>query len=237
MINIFSASNLWLPLTQAAILILTLMLAAITYQSNQLLRRFQPDFNLLLSPPELAVRLLLVGVCFFLAWLSGLPRSQLGLTLPHPWRSLGLGLGAGVAIQILVYTITAWAIHYFGRAIYSPLVIRNILPRSPVGWVAVSLAFIPAVGMEELLFRMLWLGVFQDVLPWPLLIGLTSIIFGFMHLPQGFLGVILTGSINILFCLLFIWSGELFVPFVAHYVINLLQLIVASRQRAWLEAY
>lgn len=235
--NIFITSNFWLSLTQATILILTLMLFAVTYQSNRLLRRFQPDFNLLLSPPELAVRLLLVGGCFFLAWLSGLPLSQLGLTLPHPWRSLGLGLAVGITIQIAVYTITAWAIHHFGRTIFSPLVIRSILPHSSLEWIAVSLAFVPAVGMEELLFRMLWLGVFQDVLPWPLLIGLTSIIFGFMHLPQGLLGVILTGSINILFCLLFIWSGELFVPFVAHYTINLLQLIVASRQRVWLEEY
>ncbi len=234
---IFDAPHMWLNLSRAAVIFLTIVLSIVTYQSNLLLKRFQPDFNLLLSPPELVVRLLLVGICFFLAWLSGLSPARLGLILPQPVRSFGLGLTLGLGIQIFIYLITVWAIGRFGRSVYSPLVVRNILPRRAIEWPAVAVAFIPAVAMEELLFRTLWLGLFQDIVALPILILLTSVVFGLMHLPQGQLGVILTGSINVLFCLLFIWSGELFVPFIAHYTVNMVQLLVAARQRAWLEQY
>jgi membrane protease YdiL (CAAX protease family) len=69
-----------------------------------------------------------------------------------------------------------------------------------------------------------------------LVIG-TSIIFGLMHQPQGLLGILVAGTINILFSALFIGSGELLLPFTAHYVINLLQLVAAYHQREWLENY
>jgi membrane protease YdiL (CAAX protease family) len=90
--------------------------------------------------------------------------------------------------------------------------------------------------MEELLFRSLLIGGFQTIVPLPGLILATSIIFGLMHLPQGKLGVFVSGAINMLFCLLFIWSGQLLLTLVAHYTVNLLQLMTAALlQPAWLE--
>jgi membrane protease YdiL (CAAX protease family) len=91
--------------------------------------------------------------------------------------------------------------------------------------------------MEELLFRSLWLGSFNQMMPWWLLTIGTSIIFGLMHQPQGQLGMILAGGINIFFCILFVWSGQLLLPLTAHYIANLFQLIVAYHQRDWLENY
>jgi membrane protease YdiL (CAAX protease family) len=58
-----------------------------------------------------------------------------------------------------------------------------------------------------------------------------------MHQPQGLLGMLVAGFLNILLSLLFIWSGELLLPLTAHYVINLLQVAVAYRQKEWLENY
>lgn len=231
------ATQFWLNLTRLAVILLTAFLAWITYRSHLILKEFQPPFNLLLSLPEFIARLVLVGLCLSLAWLSGLPAAQLGLVSSNPLQSLGLGLTIGLIIQLVVSGLTWGAIHYFGRHIYSPLVVRNILPRRPIEWVLVSLAFIPAVAMEELLFRTLWLGVFSPVIPLPLLILGTSILFGFMHQPQGQLGVIIAAGINILFCLLFVWSGELLIPLIAHYIINLLQVVAAYYQREWLENY
>lgn len=227
----------WLIFTRLAILLLTIFLGWITYQSNQLLKRYKPDFNLLLSPPEFIARLLLVGFCLFLAWSSGLSAQTLGLVSPNWLKSIGLGLTLGLATQIIIYLLTRWAIARFGREIYSPVVVQSILPKQPNEWILVSLALLPAVAMEELLFRSLWLAGFRAIIPLPLLIIGTSLVFGFMHLPQGVLGIILTGSINIFFCLLFIWSGELLVPLVAHYTINLLQLIVAYFNKSWLDEY
>ncbi len=227
----------WLTLARLAVIFLTVFLAWVTYRSHLLLKQFQPDFNLLLSPIESAARLVLVGVCLGLAWLSGLPPAQLGLAAANPLRSILLGLATGLVVQVGVNLITTWSINHFGRHIYSPQVLANVLPRRPVEWITVPVAFIPAVAMEELLFRSLWLGLFEPVVPLVLLIGGTSVIFGFMHLPQGKLGAIIAGAINAIFSLAFTWSGSLLVPLVAHYTVNVLQLVVAHYQREWLENY
>lgn len=227
----------WTNLTRLAIIILSAFLAWVTYRSNLLLKEYQPNFNLLLSPPELIMRVLLAGLCLALAWSSDLPASQLGLISRNPLQTVGWGAGIGVVIVLIVNLLTTWSINRFGRHIYSPLVIRNILPRRPREWGLVALAFMPAVAMEELLFRTLWLGGFSEIVPIPPLIIGTSLLFGLMHQPQGSLGMIIAGSINALFSILFIWSGELLLPLTAHYVVNLLQLILAYRQKGWLENY
>lgn len=230
-------THLWLNAVRLAIVLLTILLAWLTYRSHVLLKAFQPPFNLLLSPSESIARLVLVGLCLALAWLSGLPASQLGLSSAQPLQTIGLGLVIGLVSQVIVNGLTFWAIRRFGRNIYSPLVIRNILPRRPMEWFWLTLAFWPAVAMEELLFRSLWLGVFQDLAPLPFLIIGTSIVFGLMHQPQGVLGMLIAGLLNIFLGLLFVWSGELLLPLLVHYLINLLQVLVASRQREWLENY
>jgi membrane protease YdiL (CAAX protease family) len=231
------SAHFWLNSVRLAVILLTLLLAWVTYRSHLLLKEFQPSFNLLLAPAELIVRLLLIGLCLGLAWLSGLPAEQLGLTSAHPLQNIGLGLAIGLFSMAAVNGLMHWAIGRFGRNIYSPVVIRNILPRCPREWLWVALALAPAVAMEELLFRTLWLGVFEGIIPLLLLVVGTSLLFGLMHQPQGALGVVAAGGLNILLSLLFIWSGELLLPLTAHYVINLLQVGVASRQRRWLEDY
>lgn len=232
-----SQTCVWVGLARLAIVILTVFLAWMTYQSNLLLKRIQPDFNLLLSLPEVIVRVILVGVCLWLAWLSGLPVEQLGLTIANPIRQVGIGLGVGLALQVSINLLTYQVVNYFGREIYSPVVILNILPRRPLDWVLVPLALVPAVAMEELLFRSLWLGGFGGIIPMPVLIAGISLVFGLMHLPQGQLGVIVSAALNVLLSVLFVWTGSILVPFVAHYVINTLQVIVAHFQREWLENY
>jgi len=227
----------WLNLTRLLVILFTGLIAWITYRSYLLLKEFRPDFNLLLSLPESIVRVLMVGFCLFLVWLSGLPGDELGLAVVTPGASIALGLGVGLVTQFVVNFVTTQFIKYFGRHIYSPWLIRNILPRRRIEWVLVALAFLPPVAMEELLFRTLLIGGFKDAVPLPLLVIVTSIIFGVMHQPQGKLGVAVAGTINVLFCVLFIWSGQLLVTFVAHYTVNLLQIIVAHTQRDWLEEY
>lgn len=237
MTGFLNSPDLRLNLTRLAILILTVLLGWGTYRTHLLLKKFQPDFNLLLSPPEIILRVLLVSLCLLLARLSGLPAAQLGLVAGSPFRTIGLGLGIGIIMVVIINWLAIWSIKRFGRQIYSPLVIYNILPRRPLEWLLTPLAFLPAVAMEELLFRTLWLGGFRAVMPLPLLIVGTSILFGFMHQPQGQLAVVIAGSINILFSILFIWSGELLLPLTAHYSVNLLQLVLAYQQGDQLENY
>lgn len=229
--------DLWLALARLATILFTGLIAWITYRSYLLLKNLQPDFNLLLSLPELIARIFMVIICLFLAWLSGLSAGELGLTVKNIWWSVPVGLAIGLVTQLSVYLVTWQLIKYFGRHIYSPWLIRNILPRHAKEWLPVALAFIPPVLMEELLFRTLLIGLFRPIIPLALLIIVTSILFGLMHQPQGQLGVIGAGAINVFFCLIFIWSGELLVTFVAHYTVNMLQVVVAHFQQELLENY
>jgi hypothetical protein len=233
--NLLSAPDFWLNLTRLAALLFTGFIGWLTYRSHVLLKQFQPDFNLLLSIPETIGRIVMVLICLLLAWLSGLPAAKLGLVVENLWRSIGLGFGVGLVTQLVVNILTIRAIMRFGPHIYSPWLIRNILPRHRGQWMPIALAFIPPVAMEELLFRTLLIGLFRDLIPLSVLVTGTSLIFGLMHRPQGTLGIIMAGAINILFCLIFIWSGELLVTLAAHYTVNLLQVIAAYYQQDLLE--
>ncbi|MCB0209852.1 MAG: CPBP family intramembrane metalloprotease [Anaerolineae bacterium] len=233
--EIVTSHVFWLNVSRLLILLFTGAIALMTYRSSLLLKRIVIETNILLSPAESVVRLVLVGLCFFFAWLSGLDPVKLGLVIDDPWRMVGWGLGLGIVIQLVINLVTTQTIKVFGRDIYSPWLIQNILPRRSSEWPLIALAFIPPVLMEEMLFRTLLIGVFQDIIPLPLLILVTSIVFGLMHQPQGKLGMIITGVINIIFCVLFIWSGQLLLTFIVHYTINCLQVVFAFHQRAWLK--
>ena len=148
-----TSSILLLNLTRLLIIVFTAFIAWMTYRSHQLLKEIQPDFNLLLSLPETAIRILMVGFCLFLAWLSGLSAAELGLTVDNLWQSVALGLGLGIIVQLSANFVTNQAIKRYGHAIYSPWLIRNIIPRRRSQWLWVALAFLPPLAMEELLFR------------------------------------------------------------------------------------
>jgi membrane protease YdiL (CAAX protease family) len=141
-----------------------------------------------------------------------------------------LRVGLVVACLILGW-VSGWSIRRFGPQIYSPIVIRSILPRTREEWAPVLLALFPAVLVEELLFRSLLLGGMRLFFPvWVLVVG-TALLFGWMHSPQGRLGMIMTASISILLAGLFLWRKSLLLPLTAHYVVNVLQLLVADRHR------
>lgn len=230
-------SDLWLNLAQLLTILFTAFIGYTTYHTHLLLKKIELDFNVLLSMPETAARLVLVGLCLLLAWLSGQSAAALGMAPGGGWQLVALAAGAGVIIQLAVNGVTVLAIAFFGPQIYSPRLILNILPKHPGEWLPVALAFIPPVLMEELLFRSLWLGLFAAVIPPALLIVSTSVIFGLMHQPQGKLGMAVAGGINIIFCLLFFWTGQLLVTIVAHYTVNLLQVILGYHQRERLLAH
>lgn len=218
-------------------LLLLAFLAWGTWRTAQMLRAFTPDFNLLLLPIENLVRVALIGACLWLGGQSGQSFAQLGWQAREPARDLLAGIFVGIGGALSIPPLTRWAIARFGAAVYSPIVVLSVLPRNAREWVLVPLAFIPAVFLEELLFRSLLLGGFGAYAP-PLALALVwSLIFGALHLPQGTLGMILAAALGILFSFLFLVTQSLLAPFLAHYLINLLQLVWATREKAWLENY
>lgn len=216
---------------------LTVALAWATYQSGRLLRSIPVRENLLLAPLENVVKAMLVLACIALGALSGASAERLGWDLNNIMRDLGLGIIVGLATQVAANSATLAAIKVWGKSIYSPVVMRNIMPRSRVEWLLVPAALLLAVILEELLFRSLLIGALSLTVPIPVLLVGFSAIFGLMHSPQGTLGVILTGLLGLWLSLLFLWSGGLLLPLTAHYVINFLQLLTAQDKRAWLDTY
>jgi membrane protease YdiL (CAAX protease family) len=193
--------------------------------------------NLLLAPIENVVKAALVLLCVGLGILSGASAAQLGWGVENGWRDIGLGLILGLVTQVAANAVTLWAIKVWGKEIYSPVVMRNIMPRTRGEWLLVPAALLLAVVLEELLFRSLLVGALSMTIPVAVLVIVTAAIFGLMHSPQGALGVIMTGAMGLWLSLLFIWSGGLLLPLIAHFVINFLQLLKAQDKKAWLDEY
>ncbi len=218
-------------------LLLLALLSWATYQSSQLLQEVPPEVNLLLSPPENVARFVLIAICAGLGWFGDVDLGRLGWRAANPLLLILQGALLGLAVQLLLSWITRRAVERLGKDVYSPVVVRNILPKNRQEAVLVALAFLPAALMEEMLFRSLLLGGFSVFFnPWLLAI-LWAMIFGAMHIPQGSLGMIATSVVGFVLSGAFILSGSLLAPLAAHYVINVLQIWDASRHREWLEAY
>jgi hypothetical protein len=220
--------------------LLTLLLTAgigwVTYQAARLLRVWRPDSNMLLAPAENALRLGLVLLCIGLGLLSGLPPAVLGWTWAGAGAAIAWGTIVGVLLSLALTGASMLALRRWGQAIYSPLVILNILPASRREWLLVLVALFPAVLLEELLFRSLLLGGLSPLAPAWLLAILVSLVFGFLHAPQGALGVAGTALAGLVFSWLFVWQGTLLAPLAAHYTANVLQLVQAGRNRDLLAA-
>lgn len=218
-------------------LLLLALIAWGTWRTAQMLRAFTPDFNLLLLPTENLLRVGLIGACLALAASSELAFAQFGWQSLDVSRDLLAGVFVGLGGALIIPPLTRWAIARFGAAVYSPIIVLSVLPRNTREWVLVPLALIPTVFLEELLFRSLLLGGFGAFAP-PLALALVwSLLFGALHLPQGMLGMVIAAALGALFSFLFLATQSLLAPFLAHYIINLIQLVWAAREKTWLERY
>ncbi|MFQ5593241.1 MAG: CPBP family intramembrane glutamic endopeptidase [Anaerolineae bacterium] len=216
---------------------MTAAIAYLTYRSAQLLREIEVPFNLMLSPVENGFRLLLILLCLALGWLSGLPPARLGWAVQSPATDILIGLVLGTAIQSVLHPVTHWAVTRFGKQVYSPVVMLNILPETRREWVLVPLALAPAALVEELLFRSLLLGGLSVLWPAMILAIGGSLLFGVMHAPQGPLGIAATGVVGFVLSLVFLWRGTLLSVFVMHYSINVMQLLRASWEQEWMQQH
>jgi membrane protease YdiL (CAAX protease family) len=213
-------------------LLLTAWIAVNTYLTARLLRTWRPDTNPLLHPLETAVRLVLIGACLGLGWLSGLDPSLLGWTLGGAWQQVFWGTVAGLVLGGAFLTATRWVVLHTGERFYSPLVLDLIVPRSRRELALTALAMVSVVLLEELLFRSLLVGGLSPLLSPPLLVGGFGILFGLLHSPQGAWGMAGAALAGVLLGALFLLAGSLLLPCIAHYVANMLQVATAYRNKS-----
>ena len=212
-------------------LTLTGFLGYATFSTARLLQSWRPEGNLMLMPGENLLRVGLIGACWLLGRLSGLGSGSLGWGADGWPVQLGWGVGIGLGVAFFFVAATRWLVGWTGSRFYSDQIIDLIVPTSKRELVWVAAAFVPAVLLEELLFRSLLLGGLAPILPvgW-LLIGF-GVIFGLLHSPQGVWGMAGAGLAGMLFGVLFLWQGSLILPVVAHYVANMAQIVVAMKDR------
>ncbi len=211
------------------------LLAWGTYQTALYLRQVAMTSNPLLLPAENLLRIALIAACLWLGAISGLPHQLLGWSAGDPGRDVIAGLGVGIVVAIMVPFLTQVAVNRLGPQIYSPVVVQSVLPRNRREWLLVPLALVGTVLLEELLFRSLLLGGFGQFAPPVLLALVWSVLFGAMHLPQGSLGIVVAAAMGLVLSTLFLATKSLLAPLIAHYVINLLQLVWATLDRGWFD--
>ncbi len=209
-------------------LLLMLFVAAGTVRSGLMLRDWLPPSNLLLSLPDNLLRLALVGLCVWLGVRLGPGPAALGLATGTIPGDLALGFAAGLFLAASLGAAGNLAVRRWGQGVYSNRLVQCILPVDAREWPGVLAALFPAAGLEELLFRWLPLaGLAWLISPWWLLWPL-AVFFGLLHWPQGWWGVAGTFLAAIYLSLLFLITGSIWPPLIAHYLMNVSQLLLAK---------
>lgn len=210
---------------------LTAFMGYATWATARLLREWTPPRNPLLEPAEVLGKTALVALCGALSWLSGVPAQTLGWTTARAGEQAAWGAALGTGLGLLFYAASRWVVARTGTRYYSPALVDLIAPRSARELALLALVMIPAVLLEELLFRSLLIGGLTPIAPPLLLVAVGALLFGLMHSPQGIWGMAGATAAGALFGALFLAAGSLVLPLVAHYVTNLVQLAIALRER------
>lgn len=214
----------------AALVFFMLALGLATWYSGRALRTFTPHHNLLLTLPDNLLRLLLILICIVLGLFAGPGAGPLGWSTDNFARDVLLGIAAAAALMPALTWAGEAVVRRWGPEMYDNRLLRAIVPVNRREWVGVALALLSAAALEELLFRSLPLGGLAWLAPpwvlmWPL-----SLVFGLMHAPQGQWGIAGTALMGLVLSALFLLTGSIWVPLVAHWLLNVGEVTVAMRQ-------
>lgn len=175
------------------------------------------------------------------AWLTQpMPLKALGLNKPLP-RQIILALLIMPVAGPMINELVAWneairlpqSLHGLEQWMKASeenaaRLTENFL--KPPGWGTlwvnvVMIALLPAIG-EELLFRSVLIGLFRKIFKnvhWPIIIS--SLIFSAIHMQ--FYGFIPRFVLGMVLGYLFVWSGSVWLPMIAHFINNVSVVIVS----------
>lgn len=202
--------------------------------------------------PLLTTRLLLVNAATSqtaglvalgaVAWWTAVPAAAFGIGGRHPTlgapgiASLGSpgAVALGVAAGFALAAGNEAAARLGSRVGVAPSdrLRAAMAPETPGEWLLLLGVALPVVAaFEEALFRGALVGALAvgfAVEPWLLAVG-SSVAFGLGHGAQGRLGIAVAGGLGLALAGLFVASGSLLVPVVAHYVVNAVEFAVHER--------
>lgn len=137
---------------------------------------------------------------------------------------LGIGLGIASAVVIILLVI------YFSETIKSKVAdvlsdesIQFLIPSRLSERFLFFLVALTAGVCEEIIFRAGMLHYLEDIVSGiPLIVTgiISSVLFGLIHLYQGWKGVLQTAYIGAIFFFLFVVTGSLWVPIALHFLMD-----------------
>jgi membrane protease YdiL (CAAX protease family) len=170
--------------------------------------------------------LVVVGIILLL---NSAPLSVLGLQAPQNWTITlwllaEIGILFPLVLVVLLYRLART--QRSGQALALIVAVKEFLPhtaRERQLWLLVSLT---AGICEEIVFRgflfvyFFALGTFFGQANVIVVVLLSSVLFGFSHIYQGWKGAVGTGVMGIVFAYLYGATGSLFLPIVTHILLD-----------------
>lgn len=179
----------------------------------------------------LAVQLGLILTILAICLLGSIPAVSLGLAAPAC-----SGMTAALAAFLVTVAVSTIVLRYKGdRRLKRALQMAG--PLLPVSTRERWLFAVVAVGAgvsEELAFRgflLFYLGTFLRGLGLPGAVLVCSAVFGLGHLYQGARGMVITGLVGLFLAIVYVLSGSLLVPMVAHAALDLRLLAIFTPER------
>lgn len=149
--------------------------------------------------------------------------AALGVTLPHPMRSLTVAVGLSIILVFnQFYAIRrVAALPHENRGIV-PKLAEKLLPRtSSEAWVGFLLVLTVAV-CEESIYRGFVEAVFAGVCSGSALAGavISAAFFSSAHMYQGRKGLITTFAVGLIFSAARIWTGSILPSIIIHFAVD-----------------
>jgi membrane protease YdiL (CAAX protease family) len=157
----------------------------------------------------------------------GVDRADVGLVWVHDdrghnwWGWFGYGC---VMLAVSAFVLRVWARR--GRWVPGQKLFAALVARDGERGAAAAVAVGAGIA-EELLFRGLFLAVLVDRFDLSPItaVVILSVVFGAVHVYQGWLGVLGTGLAGVLFGALYLGTQSLFMPIVFHVLVDLRALV------------
>jgi uncharacterized protein len=134
---------------------------------------------------------------------------------------LALSLGALVGVVVVAWSRSIARNTPWGRAMHSTLR-EGVLDLQGSTKAIASIALATAIG-EELLFRGAMFPTLRDLTSTSVAIALSSVVFGMLHVPSArslLPWTLMACGMGAIFSLLYLLTGEVICPIMAHAVIN-----------------
>lgn len=161
------------------------------------------------------------------AWvLLGRPAADLGLVRPG-----GVGFIVGVALVALLAGVLVYSWRHVARmtaeararTVESMGDLVYFLPRNEREFRLFAGLSVTAGVVEEIFYRGFLIWYLAQIVPLWAAVVVSSLIFGLGHSYQGVGGVLRTGGVGLGAAVLYVVSGSIWLPMIAHILLDLLQ--------------